>query len=766
MNVWPLTAFLIVLMILLRDSHEWPVIIVFVFLSVTGILFCLKLQGRSMGIRTISMPILTAGVFLTLLTLRTDLDRPMMEDMPPFLTGTVHETPVPTVTGNSLRFVMKSEEAGKVQVYVRDQNTDFRDIQAGMTCRVTEPDLVVPDSPGNPHGFDYSLFLKRDKIFFQTFIDEKQLQCLPDLAWGYYTFIRLRAKGMDRVNEELGASSPKTAALIHALVYGDRSSVDASVIEAYQRLGIIHLLAVSGLHVGLLTLAMNSLLLRLGVTRERSLWVLLAMLPIYMILAGGAPSVMRASLTVAAVILAVKSGRKMRAVDGVSLVFIGLLVVNPNYLYHAGFQLSFLTSFALIMSSPLLGVGNRLAQLMKVTLAAQIIAAPVMISLFFEWSLFAVFMNLLMVPAVTMVLLPGAFLGVFGLWVWPSMTTVFSAGAEVLLTIMDSLLVLISESSYATLLFGRPDPWMLLVLCAGSCVFFLIWERGGRHGFSKGLTVFLAVMSIVYVQPYFDRAATVTFLDVGQGDAAVIELPHKRAVYMIDTGGVPSWQSNHAGGLYDYEIEPFLRGQGISRLDLLILTHGHEDHVGEVCRLSERMPVKRAVFGGASNQEQVMIDSLACLSETGAGVSRGVSEMAWDDGKSAFRVLHPGADKSLSENDLSLVLDAKISGVDFLFTGDIEAEAELLLKDVIRPVTILKVAHHGSNTSSGEGFLLKAKPSVSIISAGQENRYGHPHEDVIERLSEHGSVIFSTAESGAVQIRAKNGVWSVSTHKK
>lgn len=768
MNVWPLTAFLTVLMILLSNDHEWPVLFVFGCLSFTGVLLIYKVKGRHSLIRAYAIPLMTLAVFFLLLTVRTDLDRPVFDEMPDYLTGVVHDEPVLTASGNSRRFVMKTDDTGKVQVYLLEQESGSPSVAAGMTCRIMAPDLVEPEMPGNPHSFDYGRFLERDKIFFQTFISNDQLSCLPEKAGGYYRLIRFRAQAMERVETTIGETSPKTAALVLALVYGDRSSVDASVIEAYQRLGIIHLLAVSGLHVGLLTLAMNSLLLRLGITRERALWILLAMLPVYMILAGGAPSVMRASLTVAAVILAAKSGWKLKAVDGISLVFIALLTVNPYYLYHAGFQLSFLTSFALIMSSPLLSQGSRMTQLIKVTLAAQIIAAPVMISIFFEWSLFAVFMNLLMIPAVTFLLLPGAFLTVFGLWLWPSLTVKLTGLTERILAAMDGFLLWVSESAYASLLFGKPDTWMLLVLCAGSAGFFLLWEKGGRYAFMKGLTVFLAVMTFVYIQPFLDRSATVTFLDVGQGDAAVIELPHRQGVYIVDTGGLPSWHHQESSGPFDYDIEPFLRGQGISSVDLLVLTHGHEDHVGEVCKLADRFRVKQAVYGGAVDQEQIMKDSLRCLNEQGTSISRGQRGMAWYESESAFRIIHPESEGTLSENDLSLVLDAQIGGVNFLFTGDIEseAEAELIQEELIRPIHILKVSHHGSHTSSGEAFLSRAMPAISIISVGENNRYGHPHEEVVERLSQFGAGSFSTADSGAVQIRAKNGKWSVKFHKK
>ncbi|ADH99878.1 DNA internalization-related competence protein ComEC/Rec2 [Salisediminibacterium selenitireducens] len=769
MSVWPLTAFLTVLIILLKNDHEWPVLVVFGFLSHTGILFVLKSKGQRSLIRTCAIPLVTLAVFILLLMVRSDLDRPVFEEMPDYLTGVVHDVPVLTASGNSRRFVMKEDgTGGRVQVYLNEQESASPTVTAGMTCRITAPDLVQPEPPGNPHGFDYGRFLERDKIFFQTFISPGQLSCLPEKAGGYYRLIRFRGQAMERVDIAIGETSPKTAALVLALVYGDRSSVDPSVIEAYQRLGVIHLLAVSGLHVGLLTLAMNSLLLRLGITRERALWILLAMLPVYMILAGGAPSVMRASLTVAAVILAAKSGWKLKAVDGISIVFIALLTVNPYYLYHVGFQLSFLTSFALIMSSPLLSQGNRITQLMKVTLAAQIIAAPVMISIFFEWSLFAVFMNLLMVPAVTIFLLPGAFLTVFGLWLWPSVTVKVTGLTEMLLSVMDGFLLWTSESAYSSLLFGKPDTWMLLVLCAGSAGFFLLWEKSGRYAFTKGFTVFLAVLTFVYVQPYLDRGATVTFLDVGQGDAAVIELPHRQGVYIVDTGGVPSWHHHESSGPFDYDIEPFLRGQGISSVDLLVLTHGHEDHVGEVCKLSDRFRIKKAIYGGAMDQEQIMKDSLRCLNEQGTSISRGQRGMAWYEGGSGFRIIHPNDEGTLSENDLSLVLDSHIEGVSFLFTGDIESdvETELVQEELIRSVQILKVAHHGSHTSSGEAFLSRAMPAISIISAGENNRYGHPHEEVVERLSQFGAGSFSTADTGAVQIRVKNGEWSVKVHKK
>ncbi|AOM82570.1 Late competence protein ComEC, DNA transport [Salisediminibacterium beveridgei] len=708
-----------------------------------------------------------AGLFTVAALLfyhQTKDELPLIDETPQSVSGIVAQSPTETAGGNYLRFQWQTAMIGNVLVYVNQEEGPVV-IPSGSRCLISEPDLIRPQGPSNPHEFDFATHLYRQNIHNQLFISPHQIRCHPDKAGGFHLIRRFREAGIQKVDDGISGIAPRSSALMKALVFGDRGDIPDDILNAYQRLGIIHLLAVSGLHVGLLTLYLHWILMRIGLTRETAIWLLLFILPFFMIVAGGAPSVVRASVTVMIVILVKKTGQGLMAADAISLVCILLLIMNPALIHHIGFQLSFLTSFTLILSVTILKNESRTRQLMLVTISAQVISAPVTIGAFYEWSVLAVFANLLMVPLVTVILLPTAFLSVLLLNLHQSLAYIPVAIMEGILVAVDSILVQSGERSFAAILFGSLSEWQLLMLCASTLSFFLIWELSGGRRLLKAGIPFLLSLGIVYATPYFDSGTTVTFLDVGQGDAAVIELPFRRGVYMVDTGGIRDWHD--ADGPYEFTIKPFLRGQGIRKLDKVLLSHGHHDHVGEMCAIVKDIQVDLVLFSGAKEPEPIMLETLHCVQDLGGRVSYSSRGDRWIDGDSYWQVLHPEPGDAFSENDMSMVLHASIQGVTILFTGDVEetVEARLVERNLLTPVDILKVAHHGSRTSSTVQFVAATDPAEAVISAGRHNTYGHPHEDVVNRFLDQGTVLYQTADEGAVQYRIQNGSYEVETFR-
>ena len=706
--------------------------------------------------------IILVGVLLFIHQPKDEL--PMIENAPQNLTGIVSNTPAETADGKFTRFQLQTGTVGNVLVYVEEEDNAVR-ISSGSRCLITDPDLIRPQKSSNPHAFDFAAYLHRQEIHSQLFIQPHQIKCHPENEGGLHSIRRFREAGIQKVDDAVGGTAPRSSAMIRALIFGDRTDISQEVLNAYQRLGIIHLLAVSGLHVGLLALYLHWVLLRIGLTRESALWVLFCILPLFMLIAGGAPSVVRASITVMTVILVNKAGRGLRAADAISVVCVLLLIMNSSLIHHIGFQLSFLTSFTLILLVNVLKNESRIRQLIMVTISAQVISAPVTIGAFYEWSLLAVFANLLMVPLVTIFLLPAAVLIVLLLNLHGSLVYIPVMVMEGTLATMEYILVQSGELSFAALLFGSLSEWQLLMLCVATLSFFLIWESGGKRSLVKAGVPFLLGLSIIFVTPYFDSGTTVTFLDVGQGDVAVIELSNRRGVYMVDTGGVHDWRD--ANGPYEHTIKPFLRGQGIRKLDKVLLSHGHHDHVGEMCAIAADIQVDQVLFSGAEEPEPIMLEALHCVLDQGGRVSYSTRGDRWIDGDSYWQVLHPELGDVYSENDMSMVLHASIQGVTMLFTGDVEeaVEEKMIERNQLKPVDILKVAHHGSRTSSIPEFIEATDPVEAVISAGRNNTYGHPHEDVVERFLDYETVLYQTSSDGAVQFRIQKGRYEAATFR-
>lgn len=243
---------------------------------------------------------------------------------------------------------------------------------------------------------------------------------------------------------------------------------------------------------------------------------------------------------------------------------------------------------------------------------------------------------------------------------------------------------------------------------------------------------------------------TVTFLDVGQGDAAVIETPSGK-VMLIDTGGVLADGSDNEGRRV---VGPYLRSRGIQRIDMELLTHPHADHTGGAATLLERFPTGALVDNGQAADSNSATHLRADASEhhvTYLAARRG-QILDFQDGVTA-RILAPTeAETHGSPNNASIVLQLQYGQTTFLFTGDAEADEEADLVSTHQPLAcdILKVGHHGSRTSTTPPFLAATHPHIAVISVGAHNLYGHPNEEVLNRLQAAGSRVYRTDKSGAV----------------
>ena len=272
--------------------------------------------------------------------------------------------------------------------------------------------------------------------------------------------------------------------------------------------------------------------------------------------------------------------------------------------------------------------------------------------------------------------------------------------------------------------------------------------------------------------PYFDGALRVTFIDVGQGDSALVELPYRRGIYLIDTGGLLRFgregfeERNRPFEIGRQVVAPYLQGNGISRLDALILSHPDADHAEGADEILQLFLVDEIHMSPGSQKTELAIGLDQELN--GVTVRLPGRGSGWRDGITSFSYLSP-TDGEYEGNNDSLVLLMEHGIHKVLFTGDLEIDGENeIIKndgDLLENTTILKVGHHGSKTSSGENFLVKVKPELSIFSTGEDNRYGHPAEEVKERFENLSLATLNTAEAGTIEIVFKKDGYTVSTMK-
>ncbi|EEL15225.1 DNA internalization-related competence protein ComEC/Rec2 [Bacillus cereus 95/8201] len=665
----------------------------------------------------------------------------------------------PLINGDRLSFQVEDQNKNIVQLSYKmksaSEKKQMRQLHAGVSC-IFDGERKEPQIARNFHGFNYRDYLYKQNIHFileATYISECRKTSLSLVQW----ILLLRQQAILGVTEMFPEQS---GAFMNALLFGDRQQMTFEVEGQYQQFGLVHLLAISGSHIVLLVVIVYFILLRSGVTREIATVCLIFFIPIYMILAGASPSVIRASITGVLMLIAFMCSIRLSSLDALSITAICMLIFDPYLVFNIGFQFSFVGSFALLLSAPLLlESGNGVIRnSIYISLISQLVSTPILLYHFGYYSPYSIFLNILYVPFLSLIVLPCSIIILICLPIIPFLAKSFANVLSIGLNLSNDFLSYCESLPFTRLNFGQTPILLVALYCVSIISVLMVWERR----ISKGMVfifagIFLFISTGHYVYPYFRESGSVTFLDVGQGDAILIRLPYDQEIYLIDTGGTirlnkEEWQrKKHEFSVGNDILIPYLQKEGIKKIDKLIVTHGDADHIGAAQELLSNITVKEVVFG-RKEQEPILekavkkqaLEKEVKISEVGEGES-------WRVNEAEFFVLAPTG-KERSENNASIVLWAKLGGITWLFTGDLEEEGEKGLVATYPDLRadVLKVAHHGSNTSSITPFLSAVQPNIAIISVGERNRYGHPHKEVIERFEKMAIEIWRTDKQGAI----------------
>ena len=661
------------------------------------------------------------------------------------------------VTGRVVSIVKKDDEYFKLQLsdvsIISDNGarsykkkilvnvySDIADYRTVLWDRVyITGEVSIPKERSNPGTFDYRRYLK--SIGIRCIITAENIENVKK-AGGIAALLKsAKCRTADIFESALGDDS----AVVMGLLFGETSGIDENIIETFRRGGTAHVLAVSGLHLGLL----YSFLCRFK-RKKRSIPADIAIvlaLSAYTALAGFTASVVRACLMIFIHIAGNHLNRRYDLISSTCVSMIIILAVNPMQIYSAGFQMSFLAVITLGIMIPL--IQKKIKGILLPMIAVQTGMVPYTMYVFNYVSLTSVISNI-PVYFIAAAMIPAGISVIAFCWL-----PVIAKPAAMITGLFVKLLLWCNDFTYmgGVFTFDVASPSVIFLAVYYIFIFYMCSEAGQialiRRNHKKIAAVFAAAVICgagcsVYLSDGFEKTDMV-FVDVGQGDCLHIKAGGKNL--LIDGGGSFNYNVGKS------TLKPYLLKNGVTKIDMAIATHLHTDHYQGLKELSQTYRIKKLGVYEANRvnenhlKKEFKTDEILYLAAGDViNIGRNVS----------VEVLSPDRGNPLDEKDEnknSLVLRVNIKGSSVLMTGDIDEKGEMtLIADTDIKADILKVAHHGSRYSSCEKFIEAAAPETAVIQVGK-NTYGHPSEEVIKRLEEHKITVLRNDEQGAVGIR-------------
>lgn len=636
----------------------------------------------------------------------------------------------------------------------------------------------------NPGEFDYRLYYRSMRMRFQIRADAIGTDgtgSIPILTWAKNV-----RKYLSGLLDFLCFGDDK--GVYKAVLLGDKTELGQDIRELYQKNGIAHILAVSGLHISLIGMGLYGCLRRMGLGFGKAGLLAGCTVFFYGCMTGFGSSVFRAAFMISCAFFASYLGRTYDLLSAMALSLLLLTLNAPFLLFTSGLQLSFGAVFAI-------GLGMEQAQLqkrersyepgrfgsffdnLKLSLFIQLFTYPIILFHFFEFPIYGIFLNLCVLPLMAYVAgtgflslflygIGGSFAGASGA-VWGDMVgkgivrvgVFFKAAGffvmgtgHYILAFYEFLCRAAAKLPFSSPVLGRPKVSAIFlyyaVLMAAHALKCPDARRRNRRFLLTGA---VGVILLTY-RPV--SGLQVTFLDVGQGDGVYLET--KDVKILMDSG------SSQKKNLGKQSLVPFLKSKGVSKLDYIFVSHGDLDHVSGIEYLLEQardIRVNNIVFSCLSREDETCKAIADSAKKRGCSVWYMEKGQQIQDGELTLTSLYPAASgHAPDKNEQSLVLMASYGDFSMLLTGDVgnSGEAQMMnlpIGQLPKELTVLKVAHHGSHNSSGADFLDRVSPELSVLSYGNGNSYGHPSEDVVDRLRALHSRIWRTAVSGAVTVK-------------
>ncbi len=692
-----------------------------------------------------------------------------------------------------------TSDAGKVICYFPD-NSFASTLKIGNVIRA-EGTVRLFESATNPGQFDAK------EYYGIMGYDFAMSGCSGTVAEQTVSLYRQGLYAIKRKVEAVyDVGLPETyAGIMKAMVLGEKTDMDPDIKNLYQENGIGHILAISALHITFLGKSFFALLKRLRLPE----WLcsVLAMLLVisFGVMTGSSASTIRSVIMFSLFLIAGAIGRTYDMITAMAVSAVVLLVINPRYIYHSGFLLSFGAVMGIALVPPFCSkraksfhmiiaksIKEKLYQRFQKYLYNMVASLctnrnvvlftlPIQLYFFFTFSPYSILLNLIVVPLMGVVMVAGVMGGIVGC-VFPFLARILLLPCHLILWLYEKLCLVVRSLPGSRLTLGQPAIWQII------CYYILLFgwlflknhEEKIRRWYQKqkrtylstlftfrGSMLIMPLLAIVLLCLRFRTCTTCTMLDIGQGDCFIIQEASGCNI-MVDGG------SSDVVSVGKYRIIPYLQSQGISHLDYLFVSHADTDHISGIMEMlkdeSQSVDISCLALTKFACVDEEYTELVTAAEAAGVRILYVAAGDVIRVGQTTWTCLYPRMSHEAEGNDQSMVLlmecglrESELSeygyatsNISILFMGDLTEAKEACF--YVPDVNILKVGHHGSRYSTTEEFLSQCKPELALISAGRDSIYGHPHDEVLKRLKNSGSHVVVTAESGAVCVRLEEGM--------
>ncbi len=692
-----------------------------------------------------------------------------------------------------LRHIEKTDASESIQEYEDDISVmcymdgaiDIDDEPKIGAWLLVEGEVSLFDRAMNPGEFDAEEYYRTLGLYYRLY-DTSVLAHSESYSTYHEGLYRLKRYFAGLYDSLL---SEKAAASMKAILIRDKTGLDMQSKTLYQRTGISNIFAISGLHISFIGMLFYEILKRIRMPKIPSAVICIALITAYGDMTGMSGSAYRAVFMFGVKLLAEAIGRTYDMMTALSLAAVLLLFSQPLYMRQSGFLLSFGAIFGIALfselTSPALdGMKNKyikkIIEALCGSLSIFLIHFTILLTSYFEFPVYSFLLNLIIIPLMSVLLVLGLLcllLGsVGGIFMWAARLVALLC--EAMLSGFEAASTFSLKLPLAEWITGRPDNWKIAVFYAAVLLMYILFLYAKKHRqlcFPYWCRLVLIVAAVGFLGKRTISGSQIVFLDVGQGDGIWVESATGRH-YLIDGG------STSESSLGQYTLLPFLKYMGNIELDAIFLTHLDEDHISGVEELLEDyengcgvsgIKIDRIILSAAVIEDDAYLELTALCEDKGIPVMyAGTGDIIGDE-TMYFEVLRPDSSYTTDSRNaystvMRLCVNGKNTSFSALLTGDVEEDGEaeaasyLLENFSDTHIDVYKAAHHGSRYSNTWEILGIISPTLSVISCGEGNSYGHPHAEAVANMEAAGSKIAATMDCGAITVNITDDGWTAS----